>query len=689
MRFKKKQIAIILLLLLLPIATLAVGGMLHSHSSTDTYILDFSAGGYAYGQGVLAKDVSVISIDTDTYYDLLLYRPTDWSISSINITLSNISAPTYENVLEDYGAAALPLYPEPVANPEIIIVGAMAFNLTYGQRVYFNRLSALLFKVPFNESAYVDIAILNATYQEPWGLIPNAKLFSINNVSVEGGPLEFKDFFLVPPDQYLFLDPSINQTEQNTYFVAITQNISTVNSFLYWFYDPDSHNGDSGLAYWMVFNVSAEPPLQFFGSIDPAYLNDTFDLCLKLYLNATPPSQQNPLPTDIGLAINGTSVNDIGQGSGWWSTSENLSLNPLSFDIFSTWYTTVSFAANISITYQMVLNPLLVALTQTFFAMTYFNSYFGNQGRSNEYLLILALGSVVVAGAGGYTANKRRIIPRNALRSIEHIIVDHNASGVLIWSFDFVSMQQDVALISGFMSAIKSFLEEMKVGGLKRLSTEFGTFIREESQLLTTTCITSDIGLNEELWIRGKLHKFLTQVEQTHRKQLKDWKGDVSQFRESFPAALGSVIDMERVQGLHKQKVANLNRKKKVLQEELNKYGAKLEELKARHDSGELSYDEYTEKRLKTEVKYDKVQKDYIYASLFLSKVPPETAVTPTDAVELEEIQKRFLEIRLEIEGLRRKESEGTITPADRKHKVKLQKELMKLVEQLHRFQQG
>ncbi|MHA1210577.1 MAG: hypothetical protein ACTSRF_15330, partial [Candidatus Freyarchaeota archaeon] len=63
-------------------------------------------------------------------------------------------------------------------------------------------------------------------------------------------------------------------------------------------------------------------------------------------------------------------------------------------------------------------------------------------------------------------------------------------------------MQQDIALVSGFMTAIKSFLEEMKIGGLKRLGTEFGTFIREESELLTCTCITGEIGLDEELWIR-------------------------------------------------------------------------------------------------------------------------------------------------------------------------------------------
>ncbi len=474
--------------------------------------------------------------------------------------------------------------------------------------------------------------------------------------------------------------------------MGITQNITNpqTTAELLWFYDVDSHipNGDAGPAWWLVLNITTGEPL-LINNTDPVYKNDTFDLCLKLYLNATPPSQQYPSPIDIGLAINGTSVTDIGQGSGWWYTTENLSRNPLSFDVSSTWFSTVSFTANISITYQTAPQTALSALLGTFFTMTTFNNYYQNQGRYREYLLLIALGSVVAVGAGGYRANKRRMIPRNALRSLEHIIVDHNNTGTLLWAFDFVSMEQDVALVSGFMSAIKSFLEEMKVGGLKRLGTEFGTFIREESELLTATCITSDIGVDEELWIRGKLHKFLTLIEQQHRKQLEVWKGEVGQFRETFPPVLGSVIDLDRVSKLHEQKVSDLSRRREKLQKEVNKYGAKLEELKSKHDSGELDYDEYTAKRLKIEYKYDKVQKDYIYARLFLSKVPLETVVSPKELEKLEEIQKRFVEIRMQIEELRRKESEGMFTESDKKQKEKLQKELMKLVEKIDKYKKG
>ncbi|MGQ9722351.1 MAG: hypothetical protein ACUVXA_13630, partial [Candidatus Jordarchaeum sp.] len=179
------------------------------------------------------------------------------------------------------------------------------------------------------------------------------------------------------------------------------------------------------------------------------------------------------------------------------------------------------------------------------------------------------------------------------------------------------------------------------------------------------------------------------QIEQQHRKQLETWKGEVGQFKETLPTVLGSVIDLDKVRKLHEQKVSDLSRRREKLQREVNKYGAKLEELKSKHDSGVLDYDEYTAKRLKIEYKYDKVQKDYIYASLFLSKVPLETVVSPKEMERLEEIQKRFVEIRMQIEELRRKESEGLYTDSDRKQKEKLQKELMKLVEKLDKYKKG
>ncbi|MEM2984507.1 MAG: hypothetical protein QXL24_04760, partial [Candidatus Jordarchaeaceae archaeon] len=242
---------------------------------------------------------------------------------------------------------------------------------------------------------------------------------------------------------------------------------------------------------------------------------------------------------------------------------------------------------------------------------------------------------------------------------------------------------------SGFIQAIKTFLEEMKVGGLKRLGTEFGTFIREESKLLTATCIAGNIGIDEELWIRNKLHEFLIQGEQKHYKQLEEWKGDVGQFRESFPVILSSLIDLKKVQSLQRQKIEKLTRDKDKLQREVDKYGAKLDKLKGRYDAGEIGFKNYLVERYKIEAKYDKVQKDYLYASLFLSRAAPileEKPLKPKEIEMLEKIQNRFLEIRKEIDELRKKELKGIITSEDIAVKEKLQKELMNLMEKLEKL---
>ncbi|MGQ9721136.1 MAG: hypothetical protein ACUVXA_07425, partial [Candidatus Jordarchaeum sp.] len=89
MSLKKKKALIICALLLLPLAGLTVSGILCSQSNPNNSLLCFSAIGYTDGSGILVKDVSVIYFNSDTEHDITQYRPPDWDISSINITLSN------------------------------------------------------------------------------------------------------------------------------------------------------------------------------------------------------------------------------------------------------------------------------------------------------------------------------------------------------------------------------------------------------------------------------------------------------------------------------------------------------------------------------------------------------------------------------------------------------------------------
>ncbi|MHA1579161.1 MAG: hypothetical protein ACTSUQ_06000 [Candidatus Freyarchaeota archaeon] len=84
------------------------------------------------------------------------------------------------------------------------------------------------------------------------------------------------------------------------------------------------------------------------------------------------------------------------------------------------------------------------------------------------------------------------------------------------------------------------------------------------------------------------------------------------------------------------------------------------------------------------------MQKDYVYANLFLSKVPPELAeekVSKAKLKKIESIRKRFLEIRTRINELKNKEATGTLTSEDLKEKDRLEKELTKLIKKLEELQ--
>ncbi|MEM3562489.1 MAG: hypothetical protein QXR19_04630 [Candidatus Jordarchaeaceae archaeon] len=328
-------------------------------------------------------------------------------------------------------------------------------------------------------------------------------------------------------------------------------------------------------------------------------------------------------------------------------------------------------------------SPLFVGLFSLMFLMV------TQQGQNfTFYLLIGALmGSVVVAGVAADRMRRRRLVPLRALASLENIIVDHIATGATLWSFDFLKMEQDVTLVSGFMSAVKSFMGEMQKGGLRKLETELGTFIREDGDFLTATCITCGNTSQEEEWIRRKLRRFLAEAETQHMDLLQDWRGDVQPFRDSLPLILASVIDLDKAEKLLRERISKLQKSKEKLQTELNRLGSQLEDLAKQAEAGKISESKFEAAKAKIEPKYDEVQKEYIHTSLCLSRVPPKLEAKPEVAKEVEKIQDRFLKIRMEIEGLRRKELDGTITQQDIKHRDKLRKELLKLIEKLDKLQ--
>lgn len=351
----------------------------------------------------------------------------------------------------------------------------------------------------------------------------------------------------------------------------------------------------------------------------------------------------------------------------------------------STVFGVVSSTNSVTLTSEMV-SPLFMGL---------FSYMFLTVARQSQnltlYILVGALlTSVVAAGVVASRVRRRRLVPLRALASLENIIVDHIATGVTLWSFDFLKMEQDVALVSGFMSAVKSFMGEMQKGGLRKLETELGTFIREDGDFLTATCITCGNTPQEEEWIRRKLRSFLAEAESQHLDLLQSWRGDVQTFRESLPLILASVIDLDKAESLVRERISKLQRSKEKLQIELNRLGSQLEDLTQQLESGKISESKFEAARAKIEPKYDEVQKEYIHTSLCLSRVPPRLEAgkpTPEVTREVEKIQDRFLKIRMEIEELRRKELDGTITSQDIKRRDKLYKELMKLIEKLDKLQ--
>lgn len=582
-------------------------------------------------------------------------------IDGVNFSLSNIVAPNYTIRIAESSSNF-----ESLMNQKY----AMSFNLSQNCYLYNVSLYLVSGKTP---PIYVDFAIYNATWNQTSKLPePDEAIYSVDNYDLSSQlKLGWKTIDIMSLCGLLHLN--LSSTENGTFFIVLSQDSGKE---LVWGYNSDEGNG-----YGSAYNLTSGTEFL------------SVDFSMRVYLSATNfTTRMLPFPSEINLKINGVNVTDSGsEGGGFCSITGDFGSSNLVFNFSSTWFDTVSFNANVTVSgVNLYPSILLSTLLSTLLGGYTLGSFFETQKRNTVFLTVGIIGAVAVSGVSFYRVEKRRRVPINAMRNMESIIVDHNPTGTMVWSFDFISMQQDVTLVSGFMSAIKTFLEEMKIGGLKRLSTEFGTFIREETKMLTATCIAGEMGLDEEIWIRGKLHEFLVRIEQNYYKELEGWKGDVAQFREAFPNILASLINLGYVQRLQRQKMEKLSGNRDKLQRTLNSYGAKLEELKSRYDSGELDFKKYIIERYKTEAKYDKVQKEYLYAGLFLSRTSSllERRVKPKNLERIEKIQSRFLEVRKEIEALERKELKGTITSEDITLREKLQKELVSLIEKLDKLKE-
>jgi hypothetical protein len=310
-------------------------------------------------------------------------------------------------------------------------------------------------------------------------------------------------------------------------------------------------------------------------------------------------------------------------------------------------------------------------------------------GQNLMFLLPLLLLIVSLSGVGiaAVTIWRKYVIPVKALASLENIIVDHIPSGVTLWAFDFVEMQQHTLIVSGFMSAVKYFMVEMSKGDLKKLETEFGTFIKEDGDILTVTCITSGNTKAEEEWIRQRLQTFLRVAEIHHWNDLINWAGDTSIFEESLFQIISSVINMNNTVKLQKQRISNMRRKKARLYAELKKLDSEIDTIEAQFRNGKISEEEFEVRKTRTKNKYKRIREYYVNTCLLLSRVTRKPTGEGVEASrEIEKIRTNFLKLKGEIDNLHLKKSEGTITPSDIKNKEKIQRELTILIENLEKF---
>ncbi len=301
--------------------------------------------------------------------------------------------------------------------------------------------------------------------------------------------------------------------------------------------------------------------------------------------------------------------------------------------------------------------------------------------------LMLVIASLLGAGVVSDRFRKKYVIPVRALASLENIIVDHISSGITLWAFDFFKMKQHTIIVSGFIAAVKSFMIEMRKGDLKKLETEFGTFIKEDGDILTVTCITSGNTKAEEDWIRQRLQSFLVMAELRHWNDLRNWMGNTSIFEVSFFQIMSSLIDIYKAMKLQKQRIFKIEKKKERLYAELKDLDSKIDTIETQFKNGKISEGQFEARKTRIKHEYKRVREYYINACFLLSRAiskPKEVNIKASRIIE--KIRDAFLDIKIEIDNLQGKKFDGTITPNDIRNKNKLQERLTTLIEKLDKL---
>jgi hypothetical protein len=248
----------------------------------------------------LINTSSVEFTNLDTFNNLIEPSPNlnGYTTSLVNISIENIYAPNYTLIIED------DLF-EGTTDVSAIYVT----SFTVGSSCYLDNASFNVFTA--SGAPLVDVYLFNSTWSQS-----NSR----NEPNVASSQIIAS--FSSPPDGWnkINLTKTLlnkTKTDNNTWFIGLRES-SALASFT-WRYVSDSTNGDNSLAYYLGGFI-----LQ----------NYDFDCTVDIS-----PLNSQPYPSDIGLKINNSNVEDVSQGSGnWFSTSSYFSsTDELEFRLTADW----------------------------------------------------------------------------------------------------------------------------------------------------------------------------------------------------------------------------------------------------------------------------------------------------------------------------------------------------------------
>ena len=236
-----------------------------------------------------------------------------YNTSFINMTIENIFAPNHTLTIEDAAFES---------DNDLANVNVISFSVPS---------SCYLVNSSFNlvttfGSPLGSIRLYNSTWSET-----NSR--SEPNLS----SLQTIGSFSSPPNGWTTFSLTktllnISNTDNNTWFIGLREDSGSAT--IKWRYVFDATNGDNGEAFY------------FSGGWQPLNV----DFYCKVDLESISP---NPYPTQIGMKINGTNMQNIEQGKGLWNPSENYYsyTNQINFTIAADWWNVACDISKVQINY--------------------------------------------------------------------------------------------------------------------------------------------------------------------------------------------------------------------------------------------------------------------------------------------------------------------------------------------------